>query len=79
MSETAASNSRRTLYIVLGAIGALLILVAVLLVVLIGQNNSAADQGELDRVTAICEAKYDDPFGADLDGFTQCQEDLLSR
>lgn len=68
----------RTWVIAGGAVLALLLVgVAVLLVVVIGQNNAAAEQDDLDRVTAICEDRFADPYGDDLAEMVACQDDLL--
>lgn len=69
----------KTVKMWLAALGALLVVVVILLIVVIGQNNASSEQDEIDRVNAICEDEFTDPYGDDLDAFIACQEDLLSR
>jgi flagellar basal body-associated protein FliL len=57
------------------ALAVMLALVAVLLVVVIGQNSGAAEQEDHDRIVAICEDTHG-PMADNLDAVAACIADL---
>lgn len=72
----AVAVSRRLFWLVAGVLAALLVGVAVLLVVIVGQNNAAAEQAEHSRIVEICRSQVSDPFGDGLDAMVGCMEQL---
>lgn len=68
----AVAVSRRLFWLVAGVLAALLVGVAVLLVVIVGQNNAAAEQAEHSRFVEICESQVSDPYGDGFNAMIEC-------
>jgi len=75
-------NSRTRLMLILSGVAVVaLVAVGVLVGVMVGQNAAKPGGGDDSRhraIVSICERQTDDPYGAGLDEFTRCVDDLGS-
>lgn len=74
MSET--TITKRTAWVMLFVIAALLAIGVVVGVMLLSRLDAQATQQNHDRIIAACESNYADPYGADRSEMTTCVAEL---